>query len=432
VNYNEAIENIHAFGKFGSKLGLSRMTRLMALLGNPQDALRIIHVAGTNGKGSVCRYIYTMLQEAGYRTGIYTSPYLERFTERIEFDGQEITEEDLARYTTMVLEKAAIMVAEGGESATEFEVITAIGFCYFADRKADFLVLEVGLGGTGDSTNIVKHPEVAVITSISFDHMDYLGDTLCEIAIEKAGIIKAKTPVVVCVEDPSAKEAIRQVASAMQSEWWDVALYKTDHVLKTIDGYGFDVKIVEKQYENLQIGMIGMHQIRNAVCALTAVEVLRKNNLISITDEMIYSGMKKAKQTGRFEVLKKTPYFIIDGAHNEAGAESLAEAMSDHFKGKRILMVVGMLSDKKIDKILDVFFSITEDFIASEPDNPRKLSADELCAQILSKGKACRAIPDVWDAVRFAADQEKRFDVILFAGSLYLIGKVRHILNETL
>ncbi len=177
MTYQETLDRIHSFQRFGSKLGLERMRRLMELLGDPQETMKVIHVAGTNGKGSVCRYLYSALQENGYKTGLYTSPFLERFTERIECNGWEISEEDLARYTEKVLEVIDAMIEEGMESPTEFELITAIAFLYFSEQEIDYLVLEVGLGGTGDSTNMVSRPIASVITSISFDHMEYLGDT---------------------------------------------------------------------------------------------------------------------------------------------------------------------------------------------------------------------------------------------------------------
>ncbi len=430
MDYSEAIGRISEFARFGSILGLERMERLMALLGDPQDRVKAIHVAGTNGKGSVCRYIYSVLQEAGYKTGIYTSPYLERFTERIEFNGAEISEDALARYTKIVLEKVDIMLAAGFESPTEFEIVTAIGFCYFADMKADFLVLEVGLGGTGDSTNIIKKPEVAVITSISFDHTDYLGDTLREIAGEKAGIIKEGVPVVACAGNEEANAVIRAKARSCGSLWHDVADDEILNVDASIERYRFDARIGGKIYPNMEISMIGMHQTQNAVCALAAIEVLRSKKLVSVDDGMVYSGMRRARQAGRLEILRTDPYFIIDGAHNEAGGEALARVLDDHFMGRRILLVVGMLKDKNADKILEILLPRASCILATEPDNPRKLTAALLRELIAEKGRECDLASSVAEAVEYAESNKDRFDVVLFAGSLYLAGKVRSILNE--
>jgi dihydrofolate synthase/folylpolyglutamate synthase len=430
MTYQETLDKIHSFQKFGSRLGLERMTRLMELLGNPQETMKVIHVAGTNGKGSVCRYLYSVLQENGYKAGLYTSPFLERFTERMECSGAEISEEDLIRYTEKVLNTVNVMLAEGMESPTEFELITAVAFLYFSEQEVDFLVLEVGLGGAGDSTNMVSKPVISVITSISYDHMEYLGDTLEKIAVEKAGIIKPGVPVVSNVEDEKAAAAIRKIAGEKGSRIYEVGSAICDITEKSVDSYIFDAEILGTEYRNLSITMIGDHQIGNAICALTVLEVLRKESLAQLDMGKLYSGFKKAKQTGRFEILSKEPFVIIDGAHNEAGAESLKSVMQEHFPDSRILMVTGMLADKDIEKLLDQFVMIADDFIATEPDNPRKLSAFDLCGQIQKRGKSCAAIEDPERAFRYAGKLSSSYDVTVYAGSLYLIGKIRGLYHE--
>lgn len=430
MTYQETLDKIHSFQKFGSRLGLSRMSRLMELLGHPQEAVKVIHVAGTNGKGSVCRFLYSVLQENGYKAGLYTSPYLERFTERMECNGSEISPEDLIHYTERALDKVEVMLSEGMDSPTEFELITAIAFLYFSEQDIDFLILEVGLGGTGDSTNVVSRPVASVITSISFDHMEYLGDTLEKIAVEKAGIIKPGVPVIFNVEDRAAADAIRRIAGERGCEIHEVSRVARQVRDKTMEGYTFDTELEGVEYRALTISMIGAHQIGNAVCALTVLAVLVKSGLIRLEQDKLYAGFRKARQTGRFEVLKKEPWVIIDGAHNEAGAEALRNVLSEHFSNARVLMIVGMLADKKIDKLLDQFELITDEFIATEPDNPRKLSSAELCRQIAARGKKCIAIGDPEDACRYAGESSEAYDVIVYAGSLYLIGKVRGILSH--
>lgn len=429
MTYEETLDRIHSFQKYGSKLDLERMTRLLERLGNPQESMKVIHVAGTNGKGSVCRFLYSVLQENGYKTGLYTSPFLERFTERMEYNGAEISREDLIRYTQRVLEKVDVLLEEGMESPTEFELITAIAFLYFSNQDMDFLVLEVGLGGTGDSTNMVSRPLASVITSISFDHMEYLGDTLEKIAVEKAGIIKPGRPVIFNVEDNSASEAIRKIADKKGCKQYEVRTMPCQVLEKTVDGYTFDAEIEGEAYQNLRISMIGMHQIANAICALTVLEVLKKENLIHLEKDKLYSGFAKARQTGRFEILRRKPFVIIDGAHNEAGAGALGVVLKEHFPNSRILMVIGMLADKKIDKLLEKFGMITDEFIATEPENMRKLPAGDLCSQIKKAGKRCLSIERPEEACRYIGSLSS-YDVIVFAGSLYLIGKVRGILNH--
>ena len=430
MTYEETIDKIHGFQKFGSRLGLDRMSRLMELLGNPQNSMKIIHVAGTNGKGSVCRYVYSVLQENGYRVGLYTSPFLERFTERIEFNGSEISPEDLAKCTEEVLEKVDLMLEEGNESPTEFELITAIGFVFFAKQEMDFLVLEVGLGGMGDSTNVVDKPLVSVITSISYDHMEYLGDTLEKIAKEKAGIIKQDVLVVVNVGDEVASRAIRGVAKTKGCKIYEVNKTQFNIIEKTVNGYTFDTNIEGEEYNRLFISMIGMHQVGNTICALTVIKVLENENIIRIDKEKLYAGIRKAKQTGRLEILRMNPYVIIDGAHNVAGVDTLLMTLRTHFLNSKILLVISMLADKEIKKLIEKFGLISDEFVATESDNPRKLSADELCSQVQKAGKKCISIPNAEEACAYVTSRLSSYDVIVFAGSLYLIGKVRGILKD--
>ena len=458
MNYEETIEKVHGFQKYGSRLGLERMTVLMNLLGNPQDRMKVIHVAGTNGKGSVCRYLTSVLQENGYKVGLYTSPYLERFTERIEFDGKEISEEDLIDCAAVVFRAVEQMLDSGYESPTEFELVTAIGFVYFGGKPIDILVLEVGLGGRGDSTNIIKAPLASVITSISHDHMNVLGDTLEEIAREKAGIIKAGCPVISNVQDSVAAAVIREIANEQGCYFYDSAQIEPQDVRKSLDGYSFTIKGSRDSGDGLfcdsggssvydpgallvdsggpgfhdpgspllvELRMIGMHQIENAICALSVIEVLGKKGIIKFREKKVQSGMKRAYQKGRLEVLGRNPWLIIDGAHNEAGVKALTRAIEDHFSGKRILLVIGMLADKEVDRLVEYFCSIPADIAAAEPDNPRKLKAKQLCEAVNRAGKDCVALEDWEKTCSYIGREMHRYDVIIVSGSLYLIGKIR-------
>ena len=269
-----AIGKIHAFEKFGSILGLERMNELMALLGNPQDKLKVLHVAGTNGKGSVCRYLYSVLQENGYRTGLYTSPFLEVFNERIELNGAYISDADLTEYTDRVLKQVQRMVDAGKQSPTEFEVITAIALLYFYEKGADYVVLEVGLGGRGDSTNVCKAPLISVITSISYDHTDRLGDTLAKIAWEKSGIIKDGCPVVTSAKAPEALEVIERTAAEHHALFFETRRIPYKIKEQGLDGSCFDVDFQGVLFEDLRISMVGAHQIENAIAALATINLL--------------------------------------------------------------------------------------------------------------------------------------------------------------
>ena len=426
----DAIEKIHEFERFGSVLGLERMNVILEKLGNPQDDLKVIHVAGTNGKGSVCKYIYEVLEAAGYRTGLYTSPFLEVFNERIELDGKFITDDDLQRYTDRVLEKSREMVEEGHDSPTEFEVVTAIALLYFKEQNCDYAVLEVGLGGRGDSTNVVKAPLCSVITSISLDHTDRLGDTIAKIAFEKAGIIKAGCPVIISTDKKEAREVFVARAAAEASKLYDAMDVEAEIVSETLEGYVFNAEILGRSYENIEISMGGDYQVRNAVEALYALTLLNQQGKISVSDGDIAMGLKHAKQIGRFEIMGREPFVIIDGAHNPDGSLGLARTIGNNFSGRRILMVVGILADKDVEDVLDNFCSITGEFVATEPDNPRKLDAAELAEKIYAKGAKCYIMKTPEKAVEYAMSRRGDFDLILFAGSLYLIGEVRRLLRD--
>ena len=426
----DAIDKIHEFERFGSVLGLERMNIILDKLGNPQDELMVIHVAGTNGKGSVCKYIYEVLEAAGYRTGLYTSPFLEVFNERIELDGKYISDEDLQTYTDRVLEKSREMVEEGHDSPTEFEVVTAIALLYFKEQKCDYVILEVGLGGRGDSTNVVKSPLCSVITSISLDHTDRLGDTIAKIAFEKAGIIKEGCPVVISTDKKDARDVFVEKARGCRSEIYDAMAVKAEIVRSTLEGCVFNAEIMERKYENIEISMGGEYQVRNAVEALYALTLMNTQGKISVSGADIAAGMKKAKQIGRFEVMARDPFVIIDGAHNPDGSKGLADTIRQDFPGKRILMVVGILADKDVDVVLDNFCSVTDEFVATEPGNPRKLPASELAEKIYAKRAKCFIMKTPREAVEYAMSRRGDFDLILFAGSLYLIGEVRRLLRD--
>ncbi len=433
ANSKAAIEKIHKFERFGMILGLERMNSLLKLLGNPQDDLKIIHVAGTNGKGSICRYIYSVLQAGGYRTGLYTSPFLEVFNERIELDGKYISNEDLAVYTDRVLRCVETMTQRGEQSPTEFEVVTAIAFLYFKEKGCDYAIMEVGLGGSGDSTNVCKAPLVSVISSISYDHTDRLGNTLAEIAGEKAGIIKEGCPVVTSAEAPEALEVIERKAEELGCMYFETRHVPYAVKSQDLGGSVFDVNIQGVTYDDLEISMLGEHQIKNAICALAALSIMEERGDVSLHRDDIYKGFEAAKQIGRLEVMsaqEKVPVVIIDGAHNPDGAASLRKAMKEYMPDKKILMVTGMLADKDTESILREFTAITDRFIATEPENPRKLDSESLKDKIEAMGASCESIPDCREAVKAAAERGKDFDAVLYAGSLYMIGAIRGLLRQ--
>lgn len=421
------IDRIHEFNRFGMVLGLDRMEELLRRLGNPQDDLKVIHVAWTNGKGSVSKYLEEGLSACGYKMGLYTSPYIETFNERIRYDGADISDEDLEYYGQKVVSAAEAMVADGLDSPTEFEVVTAIAFLYFAGRQADITILEVGLGGIGDSTNVVKSPLASVITSISYDHMAQLGSSLAEIAVNKAGIIKTGCPVIANVPQRDAAKIIARKAYAMGSRLYDISGIRAAVSDETPFSQKVSMELYEKSYSDVEISMVGRHQAENLKTALATLEILRKSGAVKLDREALYEGLKRARQPGRFEVISEDPLVIIDGAHNEAGAQALQETMAQHFAGKKILLVAGILADKEIDSIVKFLTKITDHIIVTEPDNPRKLAAEKLAEHVAEFGVAAEVVSDVEAAVHRAKELADGYDVILFAGSLYLIGDVRRL-----
>ncbi|MDR1797631.1 MAG: bifunctional folylpolyglutamate synthase/dihydrofolate synthase [Clostridiales Family XIII bacterium] len=434
-----AEEKIAGFLKFGSRLGLERMAYLMEALGHPEAGLRVLHVAGTNGKGSICRYLYECLLAMGYSAGLFISPYVLDFRERIQVDGEWIPEGDLERLADEVVGAADAYVRETGESPTEFEIITAIALQYFKERGVDFTVLEVGLGGRGDSTNIIKEPLVSVITPIAFDHMDRLGGTIEEIAAEKAGIIKPGCPVVTAAGAASKGEA-RAAAGVIARRAYEVGapLVDASRIAAAarvheagLCGSRFSCVIGGRRYDGIEIAMAGAHQVENAAVALCALDVLRERGHIRGDGEGLRAGMKRAVMPARFQVGTNADgqVEIYDGAHNEAGARALADTLGACLGGRepapKLLFVVGILRDKEADAMLRILVGAAGPdgaFLATQPGNERALTADELAGRIRQAGGRVAGV--CADPKSLPAETLREYDMIVYAGSLYLMGEL--------
>ena len=430
MNYEESLKYIENTHKFGIKLGLDSTGKLLELLGNPQDNLNVIHVAGTNGKGSVCSFISNILKEEGYKVGLYTSPYLETFTERIRVNGENIPEEDVARIITLIKDKIDIMISEGYSSPTEFEIVTAMAFYYYNEKNMDYVVLEVGLGGRYDSTNVIKNPLVSVLVSISLDHIGVLGDTIGKIAYEKAGIIKENGTAIVYKQVKEAENIIKEVCEKQNAKYIEVNF--DDVLVKKSDIYSqvYDCTIMDEKFDNIEIKLIGEHQVNNSIVALNVVKFLRDNKNINISNESIKNGLLTTKWPGRIEKIMENPMFIIDGAHNEDGAKSLSKALEKNFPNKKLTMLIGMLADKDIDSVLEILMPKFNKVITTTPDSDRAISAEELKNKISKYVDDVVSIKDIDKAVRYTLDNSNEDDVIISAGSLYLIGEVRTLLKE--
>ncbi|WP_326908468.1 bifunctional folylpolyglutamate synthase/dihydrofolate synthase [Sedimentibacter sp. MB31-C6] len=432
MNYKEAIDFIHSTYKFGSKLGLNNITKLTELLGNPQNSYKIIHVAGTNGKGSTSNMLHDVLMEAGYKTGLFISPYLEEFTERIQINKKHINKESLAKITTLVKEKIDIMISEGYNHPTEFEVVTAIGFKYFEEQKIDFLILEVGLGGRFDATNVVRNTLVSIITSIGFDHMQYLGNTLEEIAFEKSGIIKDNSNVVIYPQEKNIINVLKKVALERNANIYEV---NSDDIKKTkgdLTGQWFEYfKTSTFKIPELKINLLGEHQLYNALTALNALEVI-KNNGYDITSENIQKGFASCRFPGRFEILSNHPVIILDGGHNYNGIEYFSKAIKEYFNDKKIILFYGMLKDKNPNDIFPLLLPLSKKMYTLTPNNPRAMSAFELADLIkIHSDINVSPVQNYKDILNIINDIDKD-EIIAFVGSLYMIGEVRTLLMRNL
>ncbi|MCC0697331.1 bifunctional folylpolyglutamate synthase/dihydrofolate synthase [Clostridioides sp. ES-S-0048-02] len=431
MKYEEALEYISQTNKFGIRLGLENIGKLLELLGNPQETLNIIHVAGTNGKGSVCSFISNILRESGYKVGLYTSPYLETFTERIRVNGENIPQEDVARIIGLIKEKIEVMVSQGYAYPTEFEVVTAMAFYYYSEQKVDFVALEVGLGGRYDATNIITKSLVSVITSISLDHTGILGDTIEKIAYEKAGIIKENGIVLVYDQTDEAKDVIKSVCKEKNAKYIEVNFDDINIKKSNINSQIYDCNIMGETYKNLEIMLIGEHQINNSILAMSVLKYLKDiKKLDNISEESIRKGLITTKWPGRIEKIKESPIFIIDGAHNEDGAKSLAKALDKHFKDKKLTLLIGMLEDKDIDGVLDILMPKFSKVVTTTPNNPRAINSDILKEKILKYVSDVTSKHEIEDAVNYTLEISNKDDIIISAGSLYMIGTVRTLVKK--
>lgn len=428
MNYQEALSYINDKDKFGSRLGLSSIGKLLELLGNPHIGLNYLHVAGTNGKGSTSSYLSHCLQSAGYKVGLYTSPFLERFNERIQINGVDIPDDTLARITSLVKTGADTMVEQGIEHPTTFEILTAIAFLYYKEEETDYVVLEVGLGGRYDSTNIIQSSLVSVITTLDYDHIAELGDTLGKIAYQKAGIIKENGLVVSYPQAEEAMEVIKQVALDKNANLY---FSPNDNVVISEEnefGSIFDYTFENHKLKDLKISMIGEYQIFNASLAVTTLLVLRDKGLLEISDEQIRLGLNKTRWNGRLEVLKRNPTFLIDGAHNVQGINQLAKALK-LFDYDKLILGIGILKDKDVNHMVEQLAPMADIIVVTEVKMPRKLDAIELAKEIGKYNKNVYIEKEVKDAVHKAIELAEDRDLIVFGGSLYLIGEVRTIVN---
>jgi len=457
MNYEQALAYINDYTWSTSRLGLDRTKELLERLGDPQKKLKFVHVAGTNGKGSTCAMLGAILSEAGYRVGLYPSPYIEDFRERIEINGEMISKEDLAAITEKVMKEADAME----DHPSQFELITAIGMLYYLEKNCDIVVLEVGMGGAMDSTNVIDPPEAAVITNIGLDHTEYLGDTIEKIAETKAGIIKPGSDVIVYDNVSSVIDVIKNACKSAGDKLYETKGL-TEALSQSLDGQTFmyhrelaaDYRMSDAKAETdrdgnnaartaaavsenekgslmLELSLLGRHQLKNAAVVLMTVEVLKKRGW-TISDDAIRAGLKNVRWPARFEVLSKEPLFILDGGHNPQCAEALAENIDTYICKKSrvkendkrsVTFLIGILADKNYDRILELLKPYGVNYVCITPNNPRALEAKELALEVKKKTNAvvCAA-----DSIRDAIDKAVSYKIPVVAfGSLYSSGEIR-------
>ena len=416
MSYADALDYIHHVAWRGSNLGLERTRELLERIGNPQKQLKFIHVAGTNGKGSTCSMIANTLSIAGYNTGLYISPFITRFNERMQMNGQMISDETLAEITAFVKPHADAMA----DHPTEFELITVIAFEYFFRSKADVIVLEVGMGGELDSTNVIDKPELAIITNIGLDHTQELGPTIADIARAKAGIIKPGCDVLIYDQNPEADEIFKSVCREKGAELTVTKHERITNVSVSLDALKFDCE----PYGALTCGLVGTYQAKNAAVVITAIELLQ-NKGWNISAEQLKSGLASVRWPARFEILMRKPVFVADGGHNPQGIQAVAASLIEHFPNRKITFLIGVMADKDISHMIDSLAPLASGFVTVTPNNPRALSADVLAAMLQGRGCSAISCGSVGEGVSRAIELAGSDGVVCALGSLYLLGDVR-------
>ena len=418
--YNDCLKTMYGLRRFGIKLGLSTIKEILRGLGNPQEGVKFFHVAGTNGKGSVASSLATILRLSGYNVGLYTSPHLVRFNERILINNRMISDEDV-----VLSYEAVKRVHHGTREPTFFEFSTAMALYTFGRKGVDWAVVETGMGGRLDATNIID-PAIAVITNISQEHKAYLGNTISEIAREKAGIIKKNVPVVTGVKQKNVASILKTIARSQAAQYYRFG--EAFRVRRNRNGT-FNYFGIEHVWRNLRTGLIGSHQVDNAALALASCEVLNRKNL-GLTLANIKDGLIQNKWPGRLEIISRSPLILLDGAHNFMAARNLSRYLNEHLSHRNITLVVGILDDKPYDAMLKCLIPFCHKVILTRPKIDRALSPEKLFMTAKELIKNIKIVPDVDQAVKLAVETTPRKDAICIAGSLYVVGEAKETFEK--
>ncbi len=423
MNINEALKYIHSVSWMGTIPGLERISALLKCLGNPEKDLKFVHIAGTNGKGSTAAMLASVLTKAGYRTGLYTSPYILRFNERMQVNGQQIPDETVCELTELIQPYADAME----DHPSEFEIVTAIGFEYFKREKCDIVVCEVGMGGDWDATNVIQNTECAVIVNIGLDHTQVLGSTVEEIARTKAGIVKPGRPCVLYRQQPSVEAVYDEVCMEKCAPLCKVDFDALTPVSDGLEGQRFDWR----DMKGLFLPLLGAHQLHNACTVLTTLQVLRGRGW-QISDDAIRQGLAEVTWPGRFQLLRKDPLFIVDGGHNPQCLEALENAIRTYLPDRKLVFLNGCMADKDYGEMFRWLLPYAQEFVTVTPQNPRALPAPDL-AKYITDNLSATATPcdTVAEGVKTAIEKAGPDGVVCACGSLYMIGDIVEAL-ETL
>jgi dihydrofolate synthase/folylpolyglutamate synthase len=430
LNYKEAVEYILNIPKFGVKSGLDNIKTLLQLLGNPEKDLKIIHVAGTNGKGSVCTMLSYILCEHGYKTGLFTSPHLVKINERIKINNSDISDDDLVEILNIVKEKINYMVENGHNHPTFFEILVAMTFIYFKKEKVDFVVLETGLGGRLDSTNIIKNPIVSVITSIGYDHVNVLGNTLEEIAKEKAGIVKNGRPTVLYYEQQVIFDTFKAECYNKKSELYSYNNFEYNILKRTKKNIDFSINNKYYKYKEVYLNSIANYQIINSSIVLTTVEVLKKEG-INLTEHKVLNGLRKFEWPGRMEYLNDN--LLIDGAHNVEAIKMFVKDMNTIYKDTEINILFASLKDKPYEEMINELNKCNNinNIILTQVSSERAVNVhllEEICRK--TGFHNIYSEDNIDEALKYALKLNSKGELVCCVGSLYLVGYVKSKINE--
>ena len=421
MNLDQTLNYIHGLYRKGVKPGLHRELQLLEMLGNPHKKLKFVHIAGTNGKGSTASMTASILKKAGYKAGLFTSPFIYRFNERIQLDGSQIPDEMVIELTAYVKQFAETME----DQPTEFEFVTAMAMEYYAREKADIVVLEVGMGGKIDATNVIGVPEVAVITNIGLDHTEVLGDTVEKIAENKAGIFKEGGHAVVYRGTPGVEEVYENICKER-----NVSLKKADFESIVLRSHSLEGQVFDcGSRKNIELPLLGDHQLYNASVVLSIADTLIELGY-NITEANIREGLRDVSWPGRFDIVSHDPLFIIDGGHNPQCIQALVENIKDYLTGRRVIVLTGVLADKDYGEMFRPVMELVEQFVCITPLSPRKLDAAELAIHLRNAGATATACETIPEGVKKAVDLAGKDGVVLSFGSLYTIGDLKNALDE--